>query len=216
MCGWADCPLFRGPAPWLGSSAARSTFCSTGVSQEGRPTHLLRTPQTPRHAVLPPSLRPKGLGFRLLGANFLPLGKRSQGFAVEPVGAAWSRGEGARRPLLSAAGARRRVRAPDPGQAPPPPTKARIPRPERTEPAFYSSPWPRMLTWLGGPGPCPGPRGFGISVPGTASAGAGAARRARLRPGLGIDEEGGGERRRLAPPPTRPALLSSPFGRLQK
>nr|KAF6349214.1 hypothetical protein mMyoMyo1_011764 [Myotis myotis] len=73
-CADGPTALARGPAPRLGGSAARSTFCSTRVSQEGRPTHLLRTPQTPRHAVLSPSLRSKGLGFRLLGANFLPLG----------------------------------------------------------------------------------------------------------------------------------------------
>ncbi|XP_036169820.1 uncharacterized protein LOC118658412 isoform X2 [Myotis myotis] len=82
-CADGPTALARGPAPRLGGSAARSTFCSTRVSQEGRPTHLLRTPQTPRHAVLSPSLRSKGLGFRLLGANFLPLG--SQNSALPPV-----------------------------------------------------------------------------------------------------------------------------------
>lgn len=54
----------------------------------GAPYPRLHTPQTrdPRHAVRPPSLRPKTLGFRLLpGANFLPLGKAGSavwGFAA--------------------------------------------------------------------------------------------------------------------------------------
>lgn len=122
-CADGPTALARGPAPRLGGSAARNTFCSTGVSQEGRPTHLLRTPQTPRHAVLPPSLRSKGLGFRLLGANFLPLGKRSQGFAAEPVGGrleSW-RGRATTPPRCSGGPATRARPRPRPGPPPPPP-----------------------------------------------------------------------------------------------
>lgn len=122
-CADGPTALARGPAPRLGGSSARSTFCSTGVSQEGRPTHLLRTPQTPRHAVLSPSLRSKGLGFRLLGANFLPLGKRSQGFAAEPVGGRQEsrRGRTTTTPRCSGGAATRARPRPRPGPPPPPP-----------------------------------------------------------------------------------------------
>lgn len=80
--------------PPLGLEALRRTAHFAHVQLEFAswgPLRPIHTPQTrvPRLAVLPPSVRPKALGFCLLGANFLPLGKAGSavwGFAAEEVG----------------------------------------------------------------------------------------------------------------------------------
>lgn len=73
-------------------------------------------------------------------------------------------------------------------------------------------PW-SCQSWLGGPGSRPWPEGLwhrrsrdGLGWGWGCPPGSAASR------GWGLDGAGGGERRRLGPP-TRPALLSSPFGR---
>lgn len=210
--------LLRGPRPsaweaprregaqhlWLHPSEPRG-------APSPPPTRAL--PKLPGRAVLPPGLRPKGLGFRLLGADFLPPGERSQGFAAGPAGADRSRGEGARRPLLAQGSGSAPDPDPGPDQAPHPSPAARIPRPESTEPAFHSPhPLPRMLTWRGGPGPCPGPRGFGIGAPGRPRLGLGLPAGLGCVPGWGEKKRGAG-RDGACPPSPRPPLLSSPCGR---
>lgn len=220
---WASV-LLAGPAPWLGCTATASTFRPRPavVSKEGRPP--IPHTQSPNpwsgvHAILPPSLRPKALGFRLLlPANFLPLEKAANsvwGFAAKAMGpprilerahddhslgAAGGRAVHARpgspRPLAGFPSSD--PRPPGPGARPfclPLATHAHLARPTR------------LLARAGG--------ALAPVSPGTAAAGAGTARRAPLRPGAG-DWGLRGTEERAALAPLAPPCLRLLSGRRQQ
>lgn len=177
------------------------------------PIHSPQTPWSGVHAILPPSLRPKALGFRLLlPANFLPLEKAGNsvwGFAAKAMGPPRIMERAHDDHSLGAAGGpavRERPGSPRPLAGFP----SSDPRPPGTGARPFCLPLAthahlarpiRLLARAGG--------ALAPASPGTAAAGAGTARRAPLRPGAGDwglrDREG-----RAALAPTRPALSPPP------
>lgn len=72
-------PLGPRPLAWRYCGARHLSPSPSRSQQRGEsspPPYTLPKPPVRGHAIQPPSLRPKALGFRLLlGANFLPLEK---------------------------------------------------------------------------------------------------------------------------------------------
>ena len=215
-------------APPLGLAVLRraAPFASVqpGSAKRGvlpSPIHSPQTPWSGVHAILPPSLRPKALGFRLLlPANFLPLEKAGNsvwGFAAKAMGppriverAHDDHSLGATGgPAVRARPGSPRPLAGFPSSDPRPPgTRARpFCLPLATH-AHLARPI-RLLARAGG--------ALAPASPGTAAAGAGTARRAPLRPGAGDwglrDREG---RAALAPPLAAPCLRLLLSGRRQQ